>query len=146
MVRVDRTELIRAFEFANFGGVSEMRAFVSVATGQIYLWSDDLGFKEDAPDDLETSDDYLSLPDKKDLDLGRNLAFAFVQETLPDEWSTVRAFFGRAGAYARFKDLLTRHNMLDAWHTYEEAKAEEALRAWCAGNGLEMSDAHHPTA
>jgi len=94
---------------------------------------------EDIPEDLETSADYLCLPDKGELGLGRDLVFSFVEEKLPTEWEAVRAFFRRRGAYARFKDMLATRGMLEEWYRYEETSTEEALRQWCDDNGLQMS-------
>jgi hypothetical protein len=141
MIKVDRDDLLSAFDFATMGGAMENLAFVSTKTDKTYITSSDIDDVEEIPEDLETSPDYVSLPSKNELGLGRDLAFDFVVENLPDEWSTVRAFFVRAGAYARFKDLLAEHNMLDKWYRYEEARTAEALREWCAENGLKMSDA-----
>jgi hypothetical protein len=41
--------------------------------------------EEDLPDDLETSDRYLAIPHKNDLDLGNNLALRFVEEQFAED-------------------------------------------------------------
>jgi hypothetical protein len=45
----------------------------------------------------------------------------------------------REGAYAQFKALLNSKGALDRWYTYEAESIEQALRAWCAENGLELN-------
>ena len=47
-------------------------------------------------------------------------------------------FFHQRGAYGRFKDLLERKGMLEAWYECEAQAAEQALRAWSAENGLQL--------
>jgi hypothetical protein len=41
------------------------------------------------------------------------------------------AITGR-GAFGRFKDLIHRHGIQDAWHTFRRACVTEAARAWLA--------------
>ncbi|WP_377730458.1 hypothetical protein [Paraburkholderia caffeinitolerans] len=93
---------------------------------------------EDILDDLETSDRYLAIPHKNDLDLGRSLALRFVAQELPACYDQVEGFFRRQGAYARFKDLLEREGILELWYAFEAAAGESALRQWCVENGLEI--------
>jgi len=136
-------ELLDAFEFADVSS-GEHRAYVDTRSGRLYLVSD-LDDPEDpmeeVPEDLETSDTYIALPDKRDLDLGRPLALSFVEEALEDQWATVAEIFRRKGAYGRFKALLARHGALDAWYAYEAAATERALRGWCEDNGIALSEA-----
>jgi Uncharacterised protein family (UPF0158) len=138
-MKVATSELLTAFEFASMGESSGNQAFVSVKTGKTYIVSEDMDLDEEIPEGLETSDDYLCLPNKRDLGLGRDLVFSFVEEKLPDEWDIVREFFRRRGAYARFKEMLASHKMLDEWYSYEATSTEEALRRWCEDNGLQLS-------
>jgi hypothetical protein len=139
--KVDVDDLEIALEFASVGEAYGNQAFVSVKTGLIFFKSDDLGPQEDAPADLETSDEFLCVPNKRELDLGRDLVFAFVEENLPDKWVDVREFFRRRGAYAKFKDMLASCNMLEAWYSFEATRTREALRRWCEDNGLELAEA-----
>jgi hypothetical protein len=103
---VDRGDLLWAFDFVNVGAGLGNEAYVSRTTGKIYFKSDDLDDVGELPENLETSSDYVSLPSKKELDLGRDVVFSFVEESMPDEWDTVRGYLSRAGAYGRFKDQL----------------------------------------
>ncbi|MFP3558504.1 hypothetical protein SB861_48755 [Paraburkholderia sp. SIMBA_049] len=97
-----------------------------------------MGFDENIPDDLETSDRYLAIPHKNDLDLGRSLALRFVARELPARYDQVEGFFRRLGAYARFKDLLQREAILDGWYAFEANSVECALRQWYAENGIDI--------
>ncbi len=51
--------------------------------------------------------------------LGRALAQQFFREYMPSAYGQVAAFFHQRGAYAKFKELLERNGLLDAWHAHE---------------------------
>src|SRR5689334_16441466 len=96
---VDLAELQNALDFVSSGELIDCSAYISLDTGEIiYHSSDDLG-GEDTPEDLETSDRYIAVPHKRDLDLGRSLALSFTGEELPDDIEIVAGFFRRKGAY-----------------------------------------------
>jgi len=84
MVRLAYDELSTAFEFVSSAPRFEHSAFVSLDTGAIY-WTSASGVveDEDLPDDLETSDRYVGIPHKNDLDLGARLALRFAEERMP---------------------------------------------------------------
>ena len=136
-------ELLDAFEFADVS-TGEHRAYLDPRTGRLYLVSD-LDDPEDpideVPEDLETSEVYVALPDRRDLDLGRPLALSFVEDALPDHWETAVEIFRRKGAYGRFKALLARHGLLEGWYAYEASATERALREWCGDHGIALSEA-----
>ena len=139
MVAVSYDDLSMAFDFVSYAAPMEHSAYVSLDTGKVYWTSDSSeAFDEEVPDDLETSDRYLAIPHKNELDLGRRLALRFVEQALPARYDQVEGFFRRQGAYARFKDLLEREGVLEGWYSFEAAAVESALRQWCAENGLEL--------
>ena len=140
-VSVNAEELRTTFEFVSFGAPLEHSAYICVDTGKIYWHSLSAGLgEEDFPEDLETSDHYIAVPHKNDLGLGRRLALAFVDQELSDEYDTVAGFFGRRGAYGRFKALLHARGMLEQWYEFENRATEEALLAWCEENGIQLVD------
>ncbi|WNC95443.1 hypothetical protein RI103_37725 (plasmid) [Paraburkholderia sp. FT54] len=139
MVAVRHDDLSMAFDFVSYGAPTEHNAYVSLDTGKIYWISDSSdAFDEELPDDIETSDRYLEIPHKNELDLGGRLALRFVGQELPACYDQVEGFFRRQGAYARFKDLLERKGVLERWYAFEADAVESALRQWCAENGLEL--------
>lgn len=140
MVSIDFDKLLEAFEFANFDASPDSNAYVDRETGHIYWVAAEMEEFEEVPDDIDTSDRYLMLPDKRDLELGRNLVFAFTEEALPDEYEKVVNYFRKQGAYARFKDLLDRHDALTQWHEFEAKQTEMALREWCQQNAIQLAD------
>jgi hypothetical protein len=139
MVAVKHDDLSMAFDFVSYAAPMEHNAYVSLDTGKVY-WTSDYNdaFDEEIPDDLETSDRYLAIPHKNELDLGRSLVLHFVAHELPACYDQVEAFFQRRGAYARFKDLLARKGVLERWCAFEADAVEGALRRWCAENGIEI--------
>jgi hypothetical protein len=128
-----------AFEFASLGEPGESSAFLNRESGDfIYHSAGYLDPDEDLPEDIDDDDKYVRIPHKRELNLGKRLALAFVMDFLPNDFDKARAIFNRRGAYARFKDLLEHRNALDQWYEYESKTTEEALRAWCAENEVEI--------
>jgi hypothetical protein len=136
---VSLAELLDTLMFLGAGEGHE--AYLCLDTGQIHLAGDDLtGEDWPVPDDLETSDRYLPVPDKRELRLGRNLVLAFIDAEAPDDYDRVRDYFSRRGAYARFKDLLVHRDLLNRRYAYVHVAETEALRSWCARNDLVETD------
>ncbi|MGF6507821.1 hypothetical protein [Paraburkholderia sp. 32] len=139
MVAVRHDDLSMAFDFGSYAAPMEHSAYVSLDTGKIWWTSDSSDvLDEETPDDLETSNRYLAIPHRNELDLGRRLALRFVAQALPARYDCVEGFFRRQGAYARFKDLLEHEGVLERWYSFEADAVENALRQWCAENGLEL--------
>jgi len=139
LVTIKFADLLRAFDFVSFDAQFESRAFICVDTGAIYCTSDVLELDEEVPQDLETSDRYIAIPDKTDLNLGRDLALSFVAQELPDDVDAVVDLFRHKRAYSRFKKLLESRAVLDAWFTFEAHAVEAALRLWCEQNDVQLS-------
>src|SRR5512134_2398063 len=125
MVTVKYDDLSMAFEFVSFAAPTEHQAYVSLDTGAIFWISETHPIEEDElPDDLESSDRYIAIPHKNELDLGNDLALRFVEERLPDRYVDVEAFFRSRGAYARFKALLSAEGRLEEWYAFEAESTE----------------------
>ena len=141
MVTVKYDDLSAAFDFVSFAAPFEHQAFVSLDTGAIYWISETSPVDdEEQPDDLGSSDRYIAVPHKNDLDLGRSLALRFVDEQLPDRSATIRAVFQHRGAYARFKDLLTAEGQLETWYAFEAESTQQALRQWCEEKQIQLAE------
>ena len=138
MIAVKYSDLAEAVEFVSGGFLTEHRAYVSKETGGIYWVSEPDPVEEDLPDDLEESEAYIAVPHKNDLDLGRDLALRFTERELPDAHDTVRDFFGRRGAYRRFKHLLEEKGRLETWYAFEAQETQQALKDWCEANQIEL--------
>lgn len=138
-VSVDLDQLLTAYEWVSAGEATavDAEAYVSRVDGRIH-WRGE-GVDEEPPEDIEDGGLYIGVPHKSELDLGRSLVLRFVEEHLPQKREEVDGFFRRRGAYSRFKSLLERFRQLDAWHHFEQAAKEAALREWCAQNGFVAS-------
>ena len=134
------SELLDAFEFVNFGGPIEHSAYIDPYAGKIYCVSSEIEIEDEVPDDLESSDQYIAIPHKNDLDLGRNLALSFVDKAVPAEYETVAGYFRKRGAYRRFKDFLNARDLLERWYAFEASETEKALRTWCTDNDIAVID------
>lgn len=134
-------DLEEAMMFLSSGEEFGNAAWLCRDTGEV-LWHGDEGIADfgPLPEDVDKEDRYMAIPDKHDLDLGKPLVLEFVRTHLPECFEQVWEIFSHRGAYARFKDLLDRHNSLDAWYQWEQEKTRQALREWCADNGIKLAD------
>jgi hypothetical protein len=146
VIAVKFDDLSLALDFVGSASPSENNAYISLDTGQIY-WTSELNpLDEDVPHDLETSDRYLVLPHKTELDLGKGLALRFAVGELPHCYDRIVGFFRRKGAYARFKDLLDSEGALERWYKYEAEATGKALRDWCAENDIHLIECNGDSA
>ena len=93
---------------------------------------------------IDDDENYVEIPSKRDLGLGKPLVLDFAREVLPDDYDEVRYIFSRSGAYSKFKALLTRRRALERWHDFEAKATERALREWCEENSIELADPATP--
>jgi hypothetical protein len=138
VVTVKYEDLSEAFDFVNFAAPMEHYAYISIDTGAIYWISEENPVDEELPEDLETSDRYIAIPYKNDLDLGSDLALRFAAAQLPGLYNRIELCFRSRGAYARFKELLASEGCLDKWYTFEAESTEVALRNWCTENDINV--------
>jgi hypothetical protein len=133
-------KLSEAFLFVDVDGAGNA-AYVCRETGEIY-WESSLidTDEEPLPDDIEDGEKYLTVPNRRDLDLGKPLALAFARQFLPENYDDVRDIFDRRGAYRKFHSLLRHRNAMDRWYKFEAEATDQALRDWCEVNGLELVD------
>ncbi|RWJ00148.1 hypothetical protein [Mesorhizobium sp.] len=132
-------DILLAFEFVSSGGM-EHQACLCKQSGTFYWHSELAGDLDELPDDIDDSDKYVQIPDKKELDLGKPLVLDFARQFLQDDVGDVQEIFSKRGAYARFKDLLQRRGALDQWYAFEANAQERALRMWCDLNSIEVGD------
>ncbi|MBI2754743.1 MAG: hypothetical protein HYX46_14710 [Betaproteobacteria bacterium] len=146
MLTVTYEEISSAFEFVASGAAMEHSAYISLDTGHIYWASELASLDEELPDDLDTSDRYLVVPHKTELDLGKNLALRFAARELPDSYKQVANIFRSKGAYGRFKQLLEDNGVLQNWYKFEAEASDKALREWCAENDIQIVEGSAPPA
>jgi hypothetical protein len=117
-------DILEALEFVSAGGMGEHQAFLCKQSGRVYWHSEFSDELDELPDDIEDSEKYVPIPDKRELDLGKPLVLDFARQFLPNDIDEVRRIFSRKGAYARFKE-----GALSITDTISRRKVEEtALR------------------
>lgn len=131
-------DLLAAYEWVS-SSPDDSEAFVSRVTGNVHWSSSTMELDDELPEDIEDGSVYVVVPNKHDLNLGKDLALTFAEEQLADAYQTVADFFRQRGAYGRFKALLERKDCLKAWYDYEAKATELALREWAAEEGLSIS-------
>ena len=139
-MRVNLKDLQEAFEFVAAAISGEHQAFLCKQSGKLYCCSELCDDLDILPVDIDDTDKFLPIPDKKELGLGKPLALEFTREFLPGDFDDVRQFFSQRGAYARFKGLLDQRDALAEWYAFEAKAEEQALREWCELNSIEVSD------
>ena len=137
---VSFSDLQLAFEFVSSGGMGENEAYLDRQSGKIYWHSELSDDLDELPDDIDDSEKYVQIPNKRELDLGKPLVLDFARQFLPEDFDEVQQIFSSRGAYARFKDLLDRKGALDQWYDFEAKAEERALRMWCDLNSIEVGD------
>ena len=128
-------DLLAAYEWVS-SSPDDSEAFVSRVTGTVHWSSSTIELDDDLPEDIEDASIYVAVPNKYDLNLGKNLALTFAEDQLADSYLTIANIFRQRGAYSRFKDLLERKDCLQAWYDYEAKATELALREWAAEEGI----------
>ncbi len=135
-MEISFSDIENAFLFVCFGPPESHYAYLNKETGELYYTSD-MGDSDVLPDDIE-DEKYVAIPDKYELNLGKNLVFEFMSEYLPEESEKVYSIFRHKGAYSRFKDLLERRGKLDEWYRFEDERQKKALKDWCQDNGIKI--------
>lgn len=90
--------------------------------------------------EADTEGRFLPAPDCASIDewkLMRN--FALTLDESPTADALLDALVER-GAFRRFKDVLVRANLLEAWFRYRAERYREVAIAWCEEHGLAYSE------
>lgn len=129
-----------ALQWSSAEAPFDSAALLSRATGQVFFTSECGDADDDLPDDIDDESVYVAVPHKNDLGLGRTLVWAFAEEHAPMHVRTIESFFRHKGAYAKFKALLERTQLMDRWYVFEAAATRRTLEAWAADNGFVVVD------
>lgn len=134
-------EIEDALMFVSASAYGENSATLDRSTGKIYYQSDYADFDE--TDELSEEDYdpeiHIKIPHKNDLNLGKNLVFAFVEQVIPYAHEKVHHIFKKRGAYSRYKDWLDSQGLLQQWYDFENEKEQAALLKWCEENEIDIS-------
>jgi len=137
IAQVKFEDLLAAYEWVS-SSPDDCEAFVSRITGNVHWSSSSIELDEELPEDIEDDSIYVAVPNKHDLNLGKNLALTFAEDQLADSYQTIANFFRQRGAYSRFKDLLERKGCLEVWYDYEAKATELALLEWAIEEGISI--------
>jgi hypothetical protein len=136
----DFQDILFTFEFVSGDGSNE--ALLCRRTGKIYWRSPLSGLDEiedELPDGIEDDENYIAIPHKRELGLGKPLVQDFAREYLPKDFDDVKTMFSKRGAYQKFRTLLIKRKVLDRWYDFESKATEQALREWCELNSIEVT-------
>ena len=132
-------DVVEAMESSN----DEALNLLDVKTGEFAFIFDGLVNEDEDPDlaeEIQCSDDYISLPDRFDIDKYRMMKH-FICGVDDDQLRErlLRAVHGR-GAFRRFKDTLGDVGRLREWFDYRDAGHGQIAREWCEDHGLEIEE------
>ena len=117
---------------------SESSVYINKQTGQVLYHSE---YEMDEENEIDFFDENLvSLPDKRELNLGSRMVFKFADKKFKEEYETIKYYFSKKGAYSKFRNLLEKRNKVDEWYKFENQETEAALRNWCSENGINLDD------
>lgn len=128
------------YQTVSGGGWGENAGYVNRETGETYYYSEYGDSEDELPEDIDDESKYVLIPHKHDLDLGRELVRNFVNAHASHLREHVARCFDGPGAYRCFKILLDSHDLLEAWHQFENSRTEATLREWCKHNNIELVD------
>jgi hypothetical protein len=128
-----------AFIFVSMDQPGMHSAYLCKKTGEIFYTSE-MGDSDELPEDVDESDQYVCIPHKNDLGLGKPVVIEFTSNYMPEELDRVYSIFRDKGAYTRYKDLLEKKELVAEWYSYENERLHEALKEWCADNHIEIED------
>ncbi len=66
---VSLKDILGAFEFVSAGGMGEHQAFLCKQSGKIYWHSELSDDLDELPDNIDDSEKYVQIPNKRELDL-----------------------------------------------------------------------------
>ena len=137
MLMPEYSEVESAVEFMSdeLGGAN--LAIYDRVTDKVLYRSDYSGVDE-IPEDID-DERYVEIPNKRDLDLGHDLVFRFIEQAMPEDKDLVYGFFRHPGAYSNFKNLLSHRNQLEQWFDFENRAMREAIEQWCKENRSELT-------
>jgi hypothetical protein len=143
MVSLD--ELMAAMFFVSDAASPDAAAYLHRPSGEIYWRSDDKLVDEfydgeKLPEDVGNLPEYLSIPNKGQLNAGKALIFAFVAQFMPYAYAEVAAIFRKPSPYRRFRHLLEERRLLEQWRQFQDAGEKEAMRSWCRKNGVTFKE------
>lgn len=124
-------ELEFSMEMVSGDAGFDMQIYISKKTGALVQDAEAFTGEPCPVEDIEYDPDYVLIPGKFELDLGQNLVWQFVRQTIPDLERDVRHIFSRRGAYRRYKKFLESRGLLEAWHAFENNCTRQALLEWC---------------
>lgn len=138
-MRLKYTDIAEAVFFVSDAHLMDHAAVICRSTGEICLSTED-GEIDQIPEEVYESDEWVAVPEFRDIGCGSNLVHEFIASYAPREAEEVQRIFHRPGAYGRFKDLLANHGLLEEWYQFESAQQETAIRDWCAECGIDLED------
>ncbi len=127
------TDIRTAFEHVSSGSYGECEAWLSQEKSKVFMKFDEMitGEKPEVTAKELKNGDWIAIPDKRDLNLGKKLVFRFAEKHLPEcDCFEVERMFSKRGAYAQWRYFLERHDLLQKWYDYSDQAEIRVLKSW----------------
>ena len=136
-MKIKLSDIIEAIEFTD----DFSHYFLDATTGEIVFVNEMVMTSQEQEEVYDRLDEhgFYRLPDQRELN-GYHTMERFI-ETLPSpaHERLASAIIGR-GAFRRFKDLIYRLGLEQAWYKFEEESNKRKAVEWCKENGIEYGE------
>ena len=135
---VSLKDIREAFEFVCAGGGGEHQAFLCKQSGKLYCHSDLCDDLDILPNDIDDTEKFLQIPDKKELDLGKPLALDFRPPIPARRLRRRSTIFQQKGRLRQILRICWVEGACSISGTISRRKPrKEHLRMWCDLNSIE---------
>ena len=147
-VRVRLSEIVGGMDLSS----DRVTAHLHRPTGRVVMITDDAARAAELGDDAWVmpeeladaravaahADEYVALPNRAAIDEHHMMEqFAFALDDALVRESVCDALRG-VGAFGRFKAMVHRLGLAEAWHTHRSSAYTEIARNWCEANGVDV--------
>jgi len=137
-------EVYDAYEYVCVGRDGGASAHLNPESGNVVIVPSAIASDQDeieaAEKQLETGE-WIELPNKYELGLGKELVFRFAADNLSNnEFRRVERIFSHRGAYGNWKDFLEERDLLKKWYDFSNDAEVKALKAWLVAAEIPFVD------
>jgi len=137
-------EVYDAYEYVCIGSDGGASAHLNSESGKVLIVPSAIASDHDeieaAEKQLETGE-WIELPDKYELHLGKELVFRFAADNLSEnDFMRVERIFSHRGAYGNWKDFLEDRDLLKKWYDFSNDAEIKALKEWLVAAAIPFAD------
>lgn len=133
-------DLFNAFEFVSYVDIAENAVFVDIKTEKIHYFMKMMGnYQQHYIDQLDHRYCFR-VPHNNELNLGKVLALQFCQEKKIQLQQHLLEISDEEKFHSELDRVLQALSMNDEWCNYKRAAQQNALKQWCQGKTIAISE------